>query len=73
MLVVILVLCANTVKKMTLNILKHLLKQCDSIQLGKGYHSNKPGRTADISRQSQPTTKTKLGTGYNIYVCPLHI
>lgn len=47
-LTVILWLCAD-VKKKTLRFLEHLLKQRDSVELGKGRHGNKPGRTADFS------------------------
>lgn len=52
-LTVILRLCAD-VKKKTLRFLEHLLKQ--RVELRKGRHGNKPGRTADFSDQQLKKT-----------------
>lgn len=48
---------------MTLNILQHLLKQCDSIELGKGYHGNRPRRQSQSQTKSasDPDLKSSLG------------
>lgn len=63
MLVVILVLCANTVEK---DDLEHPETVTTATSLG--------GRLTSAHKVSQqPTTKTSLGSGWSVYICPLHV